>query len=240
MKKNNTLLLSTAKKISLGTVFLYLFINKTNAQFISKDKLSIAEFELAYSPDKREFMFNTNGLAKVDLFNARLSWFYEHNFNHKLNDYSFAFDPKVFGPLHASFSFENDIFGIHPNKSHFQQGVKFYLQDVDFFSHPFLNLSVGANYSLFGNAEHRVGDFELTYSFLTNPLWIRKELGLVFQSSARIREGHDFMIFQLGVEYPKMNSVFMLGTGQVYDGEVEFFLGIQYSLVPNHKSFSFH
>ncbi|MBP6931105.1 MAG: hypothetical protein KBB62_00020 [Candidatus Pacebacteria bacterium] len=200
--------------------------------------LKIAEGEFAYSPDGHQFMVNTNGLVKFDLIQTRCTWFAEYNFTHGFKDYSFTVDPKIFGPLHASFSFENDLFGIHPGANHVQSGLKLYMQDIAWFRKPFLNFNIGCNYSVVGSAEHRIGGIEATYSFLTNPIWVRKGVGIIFQSSARIREGHDYFLFQGGIDLSKWRSNFVVGTGKVYEGKVEFFIGYQYSFVPNHNKFA--
>lgn len=204
--------------------------------------LKIAEVEAAYSPDGHQFMMNTNGLVKFDLIQTRCTWFYEYNFIHGIQDYSLTVDPKIFGPLHASFSFENDLFGIHPEANHLQSGLKLYMQDITlfraWFKKPFLNFNIGCNYSVIGSAEHRVGGVEVTYSFLTNPIWIKEGVGIIFQSSARIREGHDYFLFQGGIDLSKLRSNFVVGTGKVYEGKVEFFIGYQYSFVPNHRKFA--
>lgn len=202
-----------------------------------KPTLRAAEFELGYAPIEHQFMVNTNGFGESKRF--KFSWLYEYNFSSKVRDYSFSFDPKIYGPLHASVSLENDLFGEMPEQKHLQIGLKSYLQELKWFRKPFLNFNVGVNYSLAG-AEHRKGELEVTYNFLTHPLWIKPEkLGLVFQSSGRIRDNHDFLLFQAGLEYPKLHSIFMLGTGQVYNGKFELFLGLQYSFIQDHNKLRF-
>ncbi|MFA7191883.1 MAG: hypothetical protein WC089_01095 [Candidatus Paceibacterota bacterium] len=198
--------------------------------------LKVAEVEAAYSPHEHQFMVNTNGL--VGFNHIKATWFYEYNLTNGFQDYSVSLDPKIYGPLHLSFSFENDLFGIHPEKNHFQTGIKFYMQEIEWFTKPFLNCNVGLNYSTYGTAEHRVGGVEVSYMLLTHPMWINKNFGIVFQSSGRIRNGHDFLLFQGGVEYPKWHSILMLGTGQVYEGKLEFFVGLQYSVIADHKKFT--
>ena len=229
------------RTIIYTTVFLVSTLTTKAQHESTKSSLKVAEVEAQWAPGENEFMVSTNGLANVKIakhLEMNIPWFTEYNFNTRFTDFSLAVDPKLWEFVHASVSFENDLFGEHPDKYHFQTGTKLYLQDIikneqkkGWLSQPFAILSTGVNYSLAGTASHRLAKPEFTFNILSTPLWITKDIGFVFQSTGRIRESHDFFIFQVGIEHHKTHSIFMLGTGQVYEGNVEYFVGLQLNVL---------
>jgi hypothetical protein len=197
------------------------------------------ELEAQVAPKEKEFMSSANYLLEVGKHSFLKSYFFgEYNFTSKEYAFTVSLDPKIYGPLHLTTSFENDLFGEKPEKYHFQSGIKMYLEDVGPFSNWFSIASIGLNYSLLGNAEHKLGKTEGSYNFLTNPIMIGKNFAIVVQSMGRIRSGYDFHFIQIGFEPRKIeHSVFMIGTGQVQKGQKEIFMGFQFAFVENHREF---
>lgn len=210
--------------------------NSNNALF----KFKVAEIEAQWNPIEKDFIGSANYLLNIGQKKPILKnyFFCEYNFNKKEREFTFCIDPKIFGPLHGSFAFENDLFGIESEKYHFQTGAKLYLEDFKPFSRWFCIASIGMNYSMLGTAEHKLGKTEMSYNLLTNPIKITKNLFLVVQSFGRVRHGYDFHFLQLGIESRKLpHSVFMVGTGQIQRGKQEISLGLQIPFVENHKEF---
>lgn len=240
-------ILNPAAKSGLGAVFLLLFLQNIKAQHndhVHHDSAKrffhfhIAEIELSSAPKEKEILSNTSGLLDAGFGRIRMPYFVEYNFTTKGIDYSVSMEAKLTKLFYLGLTVENDFFGEKPETGHIQAGAKVYLQDYKWFSKPFQNFNFGVNRSLGGTAIHRKNDYEFIYNFLTNPIWVNKNIGIVFSSMGRIRENHDLIIFQAGIESTKLHSIFMLGTGQVYDGKTEFFVGLQYAFVQNHKKFS--
>ncbi len=200
----------------------------------------VIEVEAQWTPTKNHYIANSNGLIDVSLIPSKFSWFVEYNISTQTYDYTVTYDPQLYKYLYCGFSFDNDLFGAHPERNHFQIGPKIYLQDYQPFENWFTNCNFAINYSAFGSADHRIGKPEFAFNLLTNPLWIHKNIGLVFQSAGRIRDGHDYFLIQTGIESKKLHSILMLGTGQVYEKEIEIFVGLQISLIKSHRSFILH
>ncbi len=238
-----------AKQILSSSTLLYAFIF-ISCRAVAQDSLNYhsrrfkfqaLEVEAQWAPKENDIISSGNYLLELGKNSFLKSYFFgEYNFSNKEYAYTISLDPKLYGPLHLTASFENDLFGTEYSKNHFQTGFKLYLEDLKPCSNWFHIASVGVNYSLFGNAEHKLRKTEVSYNFLSNPIKINKNLALVVQSMGRIRNGYDFHFFQLGFEPTKLHhSVFMIGTGQVHEGKWDFYTGFQYAFIESHKSFRF-
>lgn len=200
----------------------------------------VIEGEVQWTPTKNHYIVNSNGLIDVSLIPSKFSWFVEYNISTQTCDYTVTYDPQLYKYLYCGFSFGNDLFGAHPEQNQFQIGPKIYLQDYQQFEDWFTNCNFAINYSVFGSADHRIGKPEFAFNLLTNPLWIHKNIGIVFQSAGRIRDGNDYFLVQTGIESKKLHSILAIGTGQVHKKEIEIFVGLQISLIKSHRSFIVH
>lgn len=227
----------------LASVFLCLSMKGQHDDSTSNSslfKFKVAELESQYNPFKNHLIGSANYLLEIGKKRPFLKnyFFGEYNFAEHEMDFTFSIDPKLYGPIYLGLAFENDLFGIEAEKHHFQTGLKMYAEDFEPFSRWFTIASFGVNYSLLGTAEHRLHNPEIAFNLLTNPIEITPNLAFVIQSMGRIRGGKDFYLLQLGFEPRKIHhSVFVIGTGQVHLGEKEFFMGIQYAFIENHRKF---